>query len=355
MKTCNADLFKTCFSHQTSWLIMASAVDKLDNLVAQVDSNEQKSEDVDEELNDSPKWKTENLKDYDTFIFDCDGVVWLQKTAIPGAKETLHELVKQKKRVLFLSNNSTKDITMYTDKFKKLFDLDVAPNQIFTSAVATAAYLNVLIPKMRKHLDKITILMIGTQGLYNMLQSEIDAQQHENVEIMWTRKQFPNLREMTISDIVNMKLDPTVGIVIAGFDGQYGYNDISLACRYLNETEHIELVGTNDDVTFPMGPGIVLAGSGSLMASLQAVAPMEMKICGKPHKLLFDLIRQKHPDIEVDKCLMVGDRLNTDIVFGINSGMKTGLVMTGITNEKILKESDTKPTFVMESIRDLTN
>jgi len=334
---------------------MAAVVDKVDALVAQMDVNDQKSNDqADDAAAVCMQWTRGNLKEYDTFIFDCDGVVWLQKTAIPGAKEALHELVKQKKRVLFLSNNSTKDISMYTNKFKTLFDLHVAPNQIFTSASATAAYLNVAIPKMRKHLDKITILMIGTQGLYNMLQSEIEAQHHEDVEIMWTRKDVANLDTLSIADIVNMELDPTVGIVIAGFDGKYGYNDISLACRYLNEMEHCCLIGTNDDVTFPMGPGIVLAGSGSLMAALQAVAPMEMKICGKPHKLLFDLIRQKHPDIEVDRCLMVGDRLNTDIVFGINSGMKTGLVMTGITNDKILKQSDTKPTFVMESIRDLT-
>ena len=68
---------------------------------------------------------------------------------------------------------------------------------------------------------------------------------------------------------------------------------------------------------------------------------------------LFDLIKKKHDGIDVNKCLMVGDLLTTDIAFGINNGMKTALVMTGTTTDTILEASDIKPTFVLPSISDL--
>ena len=161
---------------------------------------------------------------------------------------------------------------------------------------------------------------------------------------------------MSVAELTEMELDPEMYIVIAGWDHFYGYKDIALACRYLNENQKLHemhCIGTNDDQTFPAKPGILLAGTGSLLASIKAVSPIEMIVCGKPHKLLFDLIKQKHEKIDINKCLMVGDRLGTDIVFGINSGMKTALVMTGITTDKVLEESEIKPTFVLPSIRDL--
>eukprot|EP00486_Rosalina_sp_Unknown_P016382 CAMPEP_0201586008 /NCGR_PEP_ID=MMETSP0190_2-20130828/127841_1 /ASSEMBLY_ACC=CAM_ASM_000263 /TAXON_ID=37353 /ORGANISM="Rosalina sp." /LENGTH=192 /DNA_ID=CAMNT_0048033043 /DNA_START=504 /DNA_END=1082 /DNA_ORIENTATION=- len=191
-----------------------------------------------------------------------------------------------------------------------------------------------------------------------MIENEINDNKFENVEIVWTRKDIDNFDKMSVAELTDMTLDPEMYIVVAGWDHFYGYKDIALACRYLNEGQKLHgdnmyCVGTNDDQTFPAKPGILLAGTGSLLASIKAVSPMEMKVCGKPHKLLFDLIKNKHEKIDVDKCLMVGDRLTTDIVFGINSGMKTALVMTGITTDKLLEESQIKPTFVLPSIRDL--
>ena len=337
-----------------------TATAKLDAPLTTID-NTDTDETKDEATNNvCMKWNKDNIKNYDTFIFDCDGVVWLSSTAIPGAKQVLNQLYALNKQVIFLSNNSTKDIKMYTDKFKKLFDLKVESNQIFTSSVATASYLSVIVPKIKQSQSskdaKIKILLIGSQGLYNTIENEIKDNNLENVEIVWTRKDIDNFDKMSLTELSDMELDPEMYIVIAGYDHLYGYNDISLACRYLNENQKLHemhCIGTNDDQTFPAKPGILLAGTGSLLAAIKAVSPIEMKICGKPHKLLFDLIKSKHEKIDVSKCLMVGDRLNTDIVFGINSGMKTALVMTGITTDKVLEESEIKPTFVLPSIRDL--
>ena len=131
---------------------------------------------------------------------------------------------------------------------------------------------------------------------------------------------------------------------------------IALVTRYLHEIKHqVHLIGTNEDQTYPAKPGIVVAGTGSLLASIECVSPIEMKVCGKPQKLLLDLIRKKHEGLDVNKCLMVGDRIGTDIVFGINSGMDTALVMTGITTESILEASDIKPVYKLQSVRDLVD
>merc|ERR1719384_676740 len=145
---------------------------------------------------------------------------------------------------------------------------------------------------------------------------------------------------MTMSELAEMSLDPNVAIIVAGWDREYGYIDIGLVCRYLHEMKHdVHLVGTNDDPTCPVKPGVCLAGTGSMLASIKALSPIQMKICGKPHKLLFDLIKQKHYTLDVTKCLMIGDRLETDIVFGVNSGMDTALVMTGVANQASLEKS----------------
>eukprot|EP01083_Nonionella_stella_P063408 164770_1 len=335
-----------------------SASQRLDALlstvtgVTQEDTNETKEND-DSENNVCMKWNKNNIQNYDTFILDCDGVIYLSKTPIPGAKQVLHELVSLNKQIIFLSNNSSRDIAMYINKFKKLFDLNVEANQVFTSAVAAASYVSLVLPKVQQYLqNNVKILLVGSIGLYNILQTEIEAQ--KNVSIIWTRKDIPKFDELSVSDLVDMELDPNVAIVVAGMDLSYGYRDISLVCRYLNEMKHeVHLVGTNDDQTFPAAPGVLLAGTGALLAAIKAVSPIPMKVCGKPHKLLFDLIKSKHDKMDVDKCLMIGDRLSTDIVFGTDSGMDTALVMTGITTERILEKSEIKPTFILPSIADL--
>eukprot|EP01084_Bolivina_argentea_P090940 163786_1 len=275
-----------------------SAADKINDLLMAIDNSDtnetKENRNDDSEKSVCMKWNKDDIQLYDTFIFDCDGVVWLSQTAIPGAKEILEQLTSLKKRIIYLSNNSTKDIKMYTEKFKKLFNVDAEPEQIFTSATATASYLTLIIPKIKTYLKQVKILLIGSQGLYNILQNEINKQNHENVSIVWTRKDIPNWDKICVSELIEMDLDQNIGVIIAGWDYNYGYNDIGLACRYLHEMKHeVHLVGTNDDQTFPAKPGVLIAGTGSLLAAIKAISPIQMKICGKPHKLLFHLIKNQ--------------------------------------------------------------
>ena len=164
------------------------------------------------------QWNKKDINKYDTFIFDCDGVVWLSKSAIPGAKETLHKLTALKKQIIFLSNNSSKDISMYQSKFKQLFDYSAKKDQIFTSAVAATSYISILIPQIQKYLKQISIVLIGSQALYNMITAEIKAAKYDNVSIIWTRQDVPNLHQLSMSELAELKLDPHAAIVCAGID-----------------------------------------------------------------------------------------------------------------------------------------
>ena len=270
---------------------------------------------------------------------------------------------KSKKTLIFLSNNSTKTIETYQSKFSKLFDLDIAKNHIFTSALATASYLSQIASKNDEmdenenkqsesftfDIKKDKILLIGSIGLYSIIKDF-------GFEILWTSNDsdFPGLRGMKPGDICDIELDAAVKVVVCGMDQYYTYNDTCLACRYLNELDNTLLVGSNDDTTFPAKPGKVLSGTGSLIAGIKASHPKQNAIvCGKPHRLLFELIQSQHKAIDPKTTLMVGDRLNTDILFGKKCHLDTLLVLTGVTTEKAMNSSEIKSKYYLPSIKHL--
>ena len=97
---------------------------------------------------------------------------------------------------------------------------------------------------------------------------------------------------------------------------------------------------------------MVLPGAGSLLASLKAFHPKEEAIvCGKPHRLLFELIKSQHKAIDAKTTLMVGDRLDTDILFGNKCDLDTLLVFSGVSTAKTMKNSQIKPKYYLSSIK----
>lgn len=319
------------------------------------------------------KWSSNNITLFDTFIFDCDGVLWLQNNAIPGAKSMLNKLLKLNKKLIFLSNNSTKEITEYKKKIGILFNIEIGTDQIFTSSVATAVFVSELISsQVQKNMNvNVTILLVGSLALKNTIMNELKFNHLEKqVNILWTKEIFDSFSSPypSLTEIADMPLDENVSIIVAGFYIEHGYKDVSLVCRYLHEMKNeVHFIGTNDDCTYPAKNGIVLAGTGSLMASMKVLTPKPMIMCGKPHKILFELIEKKHGQmiemqendskkqkrryLDVSKCLMIGDRISTDIAFAKNTGMKSLLVMSGVTNETLLKQSEMIPDFILPSVK----
>ncbi|ORX59141.1 2-phosphoglycolate phosphatase [Piromyces finnis] len=279
-------------------------------------------------------FKLENINDIkrvfdsiDTFIFDCDGVIWRANNLIKGVKEALTLMKKNNKRTIFVTNNSTKTREEYFKKFSS-FDLPIDINDIFSSAYSTAYYLrNVLdFPKDKR------VYVLGTQGLIKEIEDVgVNAFGYED-----------NITEPFASeeDIFNeVKPDDSVGAVVVGFDMKVNYKKYSKAYTYITSNPDCHFLVTNSDITYPV-QNFVLPEAGSVVAPLiAAVKNKEPVFLGKPTANMINCISQKF-NLDLKRACMVGDRLDTDMVFGKNNNITTLLVLTGVTSEEALLNQD---------------
>ncbi|KAJ1677245.1 hypothetical protein EV182_006567 [Spiromyces aspiralis] len=279
----------------------------------------------------------ELLDRYDTFLFDCDGVIWLGNTLVSGAKEALELLKKRGKRLIYITNNSMVSREDYTKKFARM-GLSATKDEVFSSSHATATYLAKVVNFPR---DK-TVYYIGGSGIKH----ELDEAGIQSITDEAT----------TTVDADELKLiqpNPEVGAVVFGLDLQINYRKLARAHVYLSKIPGCLFVATNTDTTLPMDNN-VLPGCGSLLASLIHSVGRQPVVIGKPNKTMMDVIEAQY-HIDPKRTLMVGDRIDTDIEFGANCGIDTLLVLTGVTNEAMANDpTSTNPTYYMDSIGDFS-
>ncbi|KAK2573667.1 Glycerol-3-phosphate phosphatase [Acropora cervicornis] len=257
----------------------------------------------------------------ETFIFDCDGVLWNGIGVIDGAVEVLHELRKLGKRVFFVTNNSSKSREDYAKKFEN-FGIKVSKDEIYGTSYAVAYYLKEILKFDKK------VFTIGTTGM---------IQELDELGIPHTGS-GPDLSTggYNIKEWTNLPLDPEVGAVVCGFDEHFSYHKLIKAASYLAKDTCL-FIATNCDDRFPFNStDIVIPGTGCLVISVEAAARRKAKVVGKPERIMFDCINSRH-NIDPSKACMIGDRLNTDILFGNNCGLKTILVLTGISSLEDVK------------------
>ncbi|KAI9224377.1 HAD-like domain-containing protein [Blastocladiella britannica] len=275
--------------------------------------------------------------DIDTFLLDMDGVLWQGARLIPGVDLALARLRALGKRLIFVTNNSSKSRASYITKFASLGLHGATEDEIFGSAYAAACYLTTLdFPK-----DKY-VYLLGQDGLESELKQQGFlicgglADKDLKIEAM------EHLAE-------TIHPDPKVGAVLTGFDGHLNYAKLAKAHTYLMDP-NVLFLSTNADSTFPVG-GRTFPGSGSLFQPLIYSTGRHPTVLGKPHATMLDVILKKH-HLDPTRTCMVGDRLDTDIAFGINGGTKTLLVLTGVTKEETLLAHDLaiKPHFVVSDL-----
>ncbi|KAK0189608.1 HAD-like domain-containing protein [Armillaria mellea] len=273
------------------------------------------------------------IDNYDTWMFDCDGVLWHDDQLIDGALNVLHLLRHRKKTIVFVTNNATKSRRDYKTKFDRL-GVEAHVDEIYGSAYASAVYLSSVVkfPKDKK------VYVIGMSGLEEELKEE-------GIQYLGGTEPF------SLADFV---LDENVTAVLCGFDSNITYTKLSKAFQYLTRNPGCQFLVTNEDSTYPNAYGI-LPGGGALSASLRYALGKNPLCIGKPSTTMLDCIRAK---IDYDpKCtIMVGDRLNTDVLFGQNGGLSTLLVLTGVTTEGDItgpNASSIIPDYVTKSVGDL--
>ncbi|KAK3900451.1 HAD-like domain-containing protein [Staphylotrichum tortipilum] len=287
----------------------------------------------------------EFIDQFDVFLLDCDGVIWSGDHVFEGVPETLELLRSRGKKVVFVTNNSTKSRQEYLKKFTGLgIPSDV--EEIFGSAYSSAIYISRILqlpPTQKK------VFVIGEAGIENELRSE-------NVPFIGgTDPAFR--RDITPEDCQGIAdgslLDPEVGCVLAGLDFHINYLKLSHALQYLRRGA--VFLATNVDSTFPMNHNF-FPGAGSISAPLIYMTGGQQPVAlGKPSQAMMDAVEGKF-QLDRARTCMVGDRLNTDIKFGIEGRLGGTLaVLTGVSKVADWEAEDAVavPAFYVDKLSDL--
>ena len=246
------------------------------------------------------------------FICDMDGVIYHGKRLLPGVAEFIKWLYDEKKDFLFLTNNSS-----YTPKELKqrLFrlGLEVGEEHFYTSALATAAFL-------KEQSPDCSVYAIGEAGLIKAL---YDA-------------------GISMNDV-------NPDYVVVGEGKAYSLDSLTKATNLV--LGGAKLIGANSDVTGPVDGGIAPA-CGALVSPIEMATGAKAYFCGKPNPLMM------RTGLRLLNChsgdaVMVGDRMDTDVISGLESGMSTVLVLSGVTNKEELRAYAYKPTVVLDGVGDI--
>lgn len=249
---------------------------------------------------------------YDTFMFDCDGVVWAGNNVIDRANLVINHLQKLGKQVFFITNNSTKSLTTYETKCADL-GFNMKKENILGASSILAGYL-----KGRGFTKRVYV--IGSAGVEEELSS---------VGISC----FGVGPDPMAGDMAwlgrNAELEQGVGAVVVGFDEHFSLPKLLKASSYIHNDPECLFLATNTDECFPWPDrNILYPGTGSMVKAVETVVGRPATVMGKPETRAFDTLKQRF-GCKPDRTCMVGDRLNTDILMGSNCGIGTLLVLTG--------------------------
>jgi phosphoglycolate/pyridoxal phosphate phosphatase family enzyme len=252
---------------------------------------------------------------YDAYIFDLDGTVYLGDVLLPTAQETITALRVLGRRTVFLSNNPTHTRHDYAAKLTRL-GLPTPAEGIINSSV-------VMVDFLRRHLPTGRLFVVGEETLCNELHAagfELtdDAQQ--------------------------------VDAVIASFDRTFTYRKLQIAFDAIRAGARF--FATNADRYCPV-PGGGEPDAAAIIAAIEACTNTRVEaVVGKPSRYMVEAVLELL-NMPADHCLMVGDRLETDVRMGLEAGMDTALTLTGATDEAALATSPIQPTYVLHQLSDL--
>ena len=246
------------------------------------------------------------------FICDMDGVIYHGNQLLPGVKEFVEWLQKEEKQFLFLTNASSRSPKELQNKLYRM-GLEIGEEHFYTSALATAKFLQSQAPGCSAY-------VIGDHGLYNAL---YDA-------------------GITINDV-----DPDY--VVVGETVTYGYEHIITAMNLVNKGAR--LIATNTDITGPIEGGIAPA-CRAFVAPIEATTGKKAYYVGKPNPLMMRTGLQIL-GVHSSEAVMIGDRMDTDIIAGIETGLDTALVLSGVSTRATIKEFPYRPRLILNGVGDI--
>ena len=252
---------------------------------------------------------------YDAYLLDLDGTVLLGNKLIPGADKVIKILKSLDKHIFFISNNSTSSPASYAQQLT-LLGIPTASEDVINSSMVLINFLNDNIPQGR-------LLVIGEPELCDDLKKE---------------------------GFYVTNSESNVDAVIVSFDRNFSYQKLQAAFDAIKNGARF--FATNSDKYRPiMGGG--QPDAGAIIAAIETCTekPCEV-IVGKPSQHIIDYLTSTVLN-QNSNCIIIGDRLETDIQMGINASIDSALVLTGATNLDNAIKSDIKPTFIINSILNL--
>lgn len=278
-------------------------------------------------------------RNFDAILFDCDGVLYRGTDAIPDAEVSLKSLLKQNKKVLFVTNNAGSNRMQLRDKLVGILDCpDLTESQMVSSSYSAARYVQKEFEKRDVAMEDLNVHIIGTDGLceeFRKLGARVTGGSSEDKPSM----SRDELASYSFADELGSKGE--IDAVIVGLDNDFNYRKLCVANVLLQNHPDALLIATNEDAFDLVGSDARhLPGNGSLVKAIEHCSQREAINVGKPSKILADLLSEEH-GLDPGRTLFVGDRLDTDIRFGKDGGMKSALVLTGCTTaEKIIEIGD---------------
>lgn len=261
------------------------------------------------------------VRRYSAYLFDLDGTVYLGDELIPGAADVLARLRGAGSRTIFLSNNPTRDVSMYTAKLRGL-GIEVDDDDVVNPVASTIAWLG-------EHAAGARVFAIAE----------------------------PPFVAALAAAGVELSEDPAeIDVVIASFDRTFDYRKLQIAFDALWEHGRARLITTNPDRYCPLAGGKGHPDAAGIVAAIEATTGARCEAnMGKPDRVMIDVIRARL-GADGDDAIMVGDRLATDVRMGANAGIDSALVLTGDStlDEVALVEPRHRPSYVLESIGGLT-
>ncbi len=250
---------------------------------------------------------------YRGYIIDLDGTTYLGDQPIRGAAEAIAELRARGARVAFVSNNPRQRREAYARKLRGM-GIAASADDVVNSAAVMAFWL-------REQAPGASVYVVGEP---------------------------PLIEELKQAGFDVRDTGPGADFVVLAFDTTFTYDKLKQAHDAV--LAGARLVATNPDRACPMPGGELLPDCAAIIGAVEGATGRRVEVVvGKPSPIMLRAALSRL-NLPAEHCLMVGDRLETDVAMGRAAGMDTALVLTGVTTRKMLRESDLAPTYVVESI-----
>lgn len=249
------------------------------------------------------------------YIFDLDGTIYRGEKLIPGAQEVIQRLKNLGRRIVYLSNKPLQTREDYAAKLTRL-GIPTEPKEVINSSYVMARWL-------RQQAPQATIFVIGEPPLVEEMKSQGFRLSENPKEIDY---------------------------VIASFDRTFDYRKLNIAFQAIKRGAHF--VATNPDRSCPV-EGSEIPDCAAMIGAIEGATGNKVEtVVGKPSEITIQ-VAVEIMNLRPQDCLLVGDRIETDMAMGKKAGMATALVLTGVTKRELIFQSPWRPDFIWESVADI--